>query len=102
MMKSLEPIRTTLVGGVIFLIPVLIVGYVLAKAFGFLAKIVHPVLSLTGLTEFGHGATFMSVVTVLLMAVVAYGAGVFARTIRGQRFMKWIQGGIVQLIPSFH
>ncbi|CAN7541546.1 hypothetical protein LJR219_003850 [Phenylobacterium sp. LjRoot219] len=101
MPKWFEPIKATFIAGVIFMIPLFIVGFVLTKLLALFGGFVNPVAEWTGLTSFG-GVTAVTSLTVLSVVLAAYFGGLFSQTEAGQSFLKWIESGVISLIPAFH
>ncbi len=74
----MEFIKTTVIGGAIFLVPIVILVGILGKAYGFMLKVAKP---LSGVIPEGTlgGVAAINVVAVLLIAFVCFIAGVIAR-----------------------
>lgn len=97
----LEPLRTTLMGGIIFMIPILVIGFALSKLLKLVGFIVEPIADMIGADTFG-GVSVVTILTVIVVILIAYLCGLFARTSVGQGFMKWIESGVVSFIPAFN
>jgi uncharacterized membrane protein len=100
MTKSLDTIRTTVVGGILFLIPLFLVAWILAKLFGIASDIAKPVVTWSGVQSVaGVGAA--TLVAIVLIILIAFLAGLFARLSFGQSLFRWLEGGFLATIPQF-
>lgn len=99
MRALIEGIRATLVGGILFLLPVGIVIVVLGKLVTLAAtagRKVHATL-LPGLDA---DATAL-MVAILFLLMVALAAGLFARTSSGQRTFEILEGLLLTRLPFY-
>jgi len=101
MRNILHFIRTTIVGGAVFVIPLLLVYFVLHKAVEVFGPLLKP-LFLRLHIETLVGAAAGTVVTLLSLTLAAFLCGLFAHTLIGQSLLKWMQAGVVSLLPRFH
>ena len=87
-MKTLAQfVRTTILGGVIFLAPIVVLIVILAKAFGYAKTGVHAVVvHIPAVSDLSVGvATTLSILTVALVCLLA---GLIAQTVIAQRLVK--------------
>ncbi|HEY9217365.1 MAG TPA: hypothetical protein VIO94_04900 [Phenylobacterium sp.] len=98
--QALEFARTTVIGGALFLLPIFVVYIVLGKVFGLVGGISDPIVNALGVSSVG-GVAMSTIVTVLLLVVAAFLAGLFARTDAGQSALTWIRAGVSKTIPQF-
>ena len=99
MRAVIEGLRATLVGGILFLLPVGIVIVVLGKLVSLAARAgrkVHDTL-LPGLDA---DATALAV-AILFLLLVALGAGLFARTGAGQKTFALLEGLLLTRLPFY-
>jgi len=78
-----EFLKTTIVGGVVFLLPVALILFILGYAVQLAAKFIRPIansLHLDGLGNVGGGVGVVTVLAVLVLVFVSFAAGMFART----------------------
>jgi uncharacterized membrane protein len=78
-------LKTTIVGGVLFLLPVALVLLVLNHAFQLAAKAVRPVSHSLNFDHTVAGIGSATVLTILLLVIVPFAAGMIARTQAGRR-----------------
>jgi uncharacterized membrane protein len=99
--KFLDHFRTTLVGGAVFVLPLLLVIFIIKKAVDLLDPLTDVVVARLGVGTL-IGAATTSVFSLLTLIVTAFLFGLFARTLVGQSFVKWMQAGILSALPRFN
>ncbi len=93
-------IRTTVIGGVVFLVPLVIVLLALGKALAFASHLATPIANL--FPEFsllGLGAK--TLIGIVLLILIAFGAGLLARTELGKMGRDWIEDTLLNAIPQY-
>jgi len=100
MRPILDFIKTTLVGGVLFLIPLVIVIVMLGKAHSLTRGIVEPLAQALPMQEIaGIGAA--KVLAAFILLLIAFGAGLLARTGPGKRLTARIESVILRKVPGY-
>ena len=100
-MKTLTRfVRTTVLGGLFFLIPIVVLGIVIAKALEYTNKFLRILTSqiLAASELSATGATVMSIVVV---ALACFFAGLLARTVTAQKLIKVLEDSILSHIPAY-
>jgi len=92
--------KTTIVGGLIFLIPLILLLLVLKHAMGFAAKVAKPIAEKFPVPEIG-GPALVTLVAVAVLIVVAFLAGLAARTSPGRRIARWFDDSLVGAVPQY-
>ncbi|MFM7708976.1 MAG: hypothetical protein ACKO9D_13370 [Gammaproteobacteria bacterium] len=93
-------VKDTLVGGVLFLLPAALVLWFAEKALPLARTLMKPVEGLFPghiVAQFALG----TLLAVLAMLLVAFLAGLLARTPPGQRFIAWVENSIVGSFPRY-
>ena len=98
--QALEFTRTTVIGGALFLLPIFVVLLVLGKVLGLMVGLTEPFVTALGVTSFG-GIAVSNLITIVAVLVLAFVAGLFARTQAGQAALTWIREGVAATIPQF-
>jgi len=93
-------IGTTLIGGVLFLIPLVFVVVVFGKAFQIMKVIATPLDALIEAENFA-GFAVVEILTVLIMIVCCLLAGMIARSPWGQKINKKLDAILLQMIPGY-
>ena len=100
-MKTLTQfVRTTIVGGLFFLAPIVVLIVILAKAFDFAKKSVNAVLvHVPAAAELSTGAaTALSITIVLLVCLLA---GLVAHTVTAERLVNALEFSLLSKIPGY-
>ena len=92
-------IRTTLIGGVIFLIPLVFVVVVFGKAFQIMKVIGTPVSNLIPVESFA-GFALVETVTIVLMVLASLLAGLLAQSSWGRRVHEKLDSALLH-IPGY-
>ena len=100
MRQSLKPLTTTLIGGVVFLLPLIVVLYVLGQGLALAAHAVQPLVGLLPDKSIG-GITFASLAALTLLLLLCFGAGLLARAAVGQAFSARFEDRLQTLYPRY-
>jgi uncharacterized membrane protein len=92
--------RTTLVGGLTFLLPIVLIAWLFQKAMGLAGKFAKPAMALLPESLAG-GVIVGALETGVALLIVAFAAGLIARTALGQRFMAWVENSLIGSLPQF-
>jgi len=96
-----EFVKTTTVGGILFLLPVALVLAVLNHALQLADKVVRPISHDLGLDQSIAGIGAVTVLAVLLLVIVSFAAGIVARTRHGTRIKGWIENSFLGNLPQY-
>lgn len=96
----LQIIRTTVLGGVAFLIPVVVVGVVVGQAIGWIRKLTDPIVVRLPDPWVDH-VFLTSAAAVLVLVFVCFLAGLVARTHAAQRLVHRLENRILTRIPFY-
>jgi uncharacterized membrane protein len=72
-------VKTTIVGGIVFMVPIIIIIVILGKAFALMLKVARPIDKLIPIESIG-GIAFVNLLALLAILVLCFGAGVLARS----------------------
>jgi uncharacterized membrane protein len=100
-MKTLTQfVRTTIVGGLFFLAPIVVLIVILAKAFDFAKKSLNAVLvHIPAASELSAGAA--TVLSITIVALVCLLAGLVANTVTAQRLVNALESSLLSKIPGY-
>lgn len=96
----LKIVRTTVLGGVAFLIPVMVVGFVLGQAVSVVRGLLTPVIALLPTTWLDH-ALLTTGAAILVLIGVCFAAGLIARTDAAQALVQRLETRILSRIPFY-
>jgi len=93
-------VRTTIVGGVFFLAPIVVLIVILAKAFDFAKKGLNAVLiHFPAASELGPGAA--TALSITILALVCLLAGLVAHTVIAKRLVDALESSLLSRIPGY-
>jgi uncharacterized membrane protein len=100
MTRSLKPLTTTQIGGVVFLLPLVVVLVVLGQGLALAAHAVQPVVALLPFQSVG-GIAMVSVAALLLVLLICFAAGLIARAAAGRAFAERFEDRLQTLYPRY-
>jgi uncharacterized membrane protein len=101
MRQSLRPLTTTLIGGVVFLLPLIVVLAVVGHALQIAVQAVTPLVQAVPQLRIG-GIALVTVAAVLLLIALCYCAGVLARAAFGRRLSTGFEDKLTTVYPRYH
>ncbi|MGK7913365.1 MAG: hypothetical protein AB4050_18080 [Synechococcus sp.] len=93
-------IKTTSIGGVIFLIPVIIAVAVLGKAFNLVLLIAVPLAESIGIESIG-GIAIVNVLAVAIILAICFLAGLFAKSVWGIKTFQALDTQLQMYVPGY-
>ena len=93
-------LKATLVGGLMFLVPVVLVVLVLRHALQLAAKLAVPLADVLPVSHVG-GVGVVTLVAVAILLVIAFLAGLLARTGPGRRVTHWFEESLLGGLPQY-
>lgn len=100
-MKSITSfIKTTLIGGIFFVIPLALIILLFIKVIDLLRTVVAPLVSKISI-EIVDSITLERIVSVLILVFLCFIAGLLAKTAKAKQLLQWIEDNILSLIPGY-
>ena len=100
MNRLLKPFVTTLIGGMVFLLPLVVVLLVVGKGLALTTHAAQPLVAMLPDKSVG-GVTLASVATMALLLLLCFGAGVLARAAVGRTFTASFEARLQTLYPRY-
>jgi len=100
-LARLRPLTTTLIGGVVFLLPLIVVLAVVGHALQIAVQAVTPLVQAVPQLRIG-GIALVTVAAVLLLIALCYCAGVLARAAFGRRLSTGFEDKLTTVYPRYH
>jgi uncharacterized membrane protein len=101
MMQALKNfLKTTIVGGLLFLVPVILLLVILGHAMRLVGKIAAPIAAEFPSHEIA-GVAIATVVAAVILLLFAFLAGLVARTDTGRRVMRWFEESLLGGLPQY-
>jgi uncharacterized membrane protein len=100
MSKIKEFLKATIVGGVLFLMPVILIALMLRHAMGFAGKIADPIAAYFPLHQVA-GVAIATIIAALVLLVLSFFAGLAARTRTGKGVTHWLEETLLGNLPQY-
>ncbi len=101
MMKGiLQFLKATLVGGILFLVPVILLVIIVGKALEIARKIVDPLAARVPV-ESVIGLETPKLLAIALLVLLCFFAGLFARTAPARRGVRWLEAAVLSNVPGY-
>ena len=98
--KRFSFIKTTIVGGLIFLVPVIVLSIILGKAFEITKTIVGPLVTMIGVKIFA-GVGLATLLAILVIVLFCFLTGLMAKTDMAKKVIDWLESSILSNIPGY-
>jgi uncharacterized membrane protein len=93
-------LKSTLVGGVMFLVPVVLVVIVLKHALQLAGQLAQPLAEVLPIRQVG-GVAVATIIAVVTLLLIAFLAGLLSRTGPGRRVTHWFEESILGGMPQY-
>jgi uncharacterized membrane protein len=93
-------LKTTVIGGLFFLVPLVILGLIIIKAIGFMLVVAEPLAHFLPFDSIG-GIALINIVALLIVVLICFLAGLVARSERAQNLANIVEDKIMQRIPGY-
>ncbi len=93
-------VGTTILGGVLFLTPIVVLGFVLTKAFDVLRRGLKPLTALVPVS-LDSGPTMTTILTIVLLGLACFLAGLLARTLFAQKIVSALEATVLSKLPGY-
>ena len=98
-----EFLKTTVIGGASFLLPVALVLFILSYALRLVKRIAEPISHSLHLDQLGAaaGVGAATVLSAVVLVLIAFAAGIVARTAVGRRITRWSESSFLGRLPHY-
>jgi uncharacterized membrane protein len=100
MAKNRGAFKATLVRGILFLLPLILVCWLLSKALKVIEKLSQPVVTAAGVNS-GAAIVVGTIFSVGVLVITALAAGLIARTRLGQAAFSGLENSVLSLLPQW-
>jgi len=95
-----EFVKTTVVGGIVFLVPLVLLILILRHAMALAGKIAGPVAAAFPEHRIA-GVAVATIIAALLLLLLSFLAGLFARTGVGRDLARWLEDSLLGNLPQY-
>ena len=100
MTLSIQPLKTTLIGGVVLLLPLVVALAVIGQGAALVGKAAAPLIALLPDKSVG-GVALATLATLALLLLLCFGAGLLARAALGRRLSESFENRLHALYPRY-
>ena len=93
-------LKTTVLGGILFLVPIVIFIAVIGKAIQLTDKVAAPIARLLPV-ESVAGLAMVELIALLILIVVCFLAGLAARTQRARKLVETLEANVLDKVPAY-
>lgn len=95
-----EFLKTTIVGGMVFLVPAVLLILVLRHAMEFAGRIAGPIAAAFPEHKIA-GVAVATIVAAVVLLLLSFLAGLFARTQTGRGMARWLEDSLLGNLPQY-
>ncbi|WDF60134.1 DUF502 domain-containing protein [Flavobacterium sp. KACC 22758] len=100
-MKSIFTIiKATFLGGILFLVPLVVLLIILEKGYGIIQKITLPLVNNLPRVHV-LGIALQELIGILIIILICFAAGLLARTARAKKLIQKLEDGILSFVPGY-
>ena len=98
-----EFLKTTIIGGTSFLLPAALVVFILSYALRLVKRVAAPISNSLHLDQLGDlaGIGAATVLSILVLVLISFAAGIAARTAIGGRISRWSETSLLGRLPHY-
>lgn len=98
-----EFIKTTIIGGFLFLLPGAFILFVLSYALRLIGTLGAPIAKSFRLDQLGHATSIgaVTILSIVVLILISFVAGMIARTAAGKRFARWSEKSLLGQMPYY-
>jgi uncharacterized membrane protein len=100
MKQVINFIKTTIAGGILVLIPVVVSVIILAKVFSFLQRFSDGIARRLSFASIG-GVGISTMISIVLLLIICFLAGVVVRTKSARGIVGWLEDRVLVYIPGY-
>jgi uncharacterized membrane protein len=100
MKGKLNFVKTSVIGGIIFLIPIIILIIIMEKAFGIMAALSRPLSGLIEIETFA-GIAVVDLITIAIIIIICFAAGFISKTAFASKLIQRMELKILKKIPFY-
>jgi len=93
-------VGTTVLGGLLFLAPIVVLALVLGKAYDFARRGLQPVAKLIP-DRLASGPAATAILAILVIALACFLAGLVAQTLWAKKFVNELEASILSKVPGY-
>lgn len=93
-------LKTTVLGGILFLVPIIVFIAIIGKALQITGKLAIPIAGLLGADKF-VGIAVAELIAIALLVLICFIAGLAAKTPQAKKFVQSLEVNVLEKIPVY-
>ena len=93
-------LKTTVIGGILFLVPVVVLVAVIGKALALASKLATPLAGYLPIESI-IGLAAVELLAIIILVLICFLVGLAAKTARARRFIDSLESNILSNIPAY-
>ena len=93
-------LKTTVLGGILFLVPIVILVAIIGKALALTNKLAAPLAAMLPIESVG-GLAIVNLLAFLILVLICFIAGLAARTEPARRFVSSLETNVLSKVPAY-
>jgi uncharacterized membrane protein len=93
-------LTTTVIGGIVFLVPIIVCIVILGKAFEIMRKLAAPLARALPIDSVA-GVVVVDLIAVAAIVLVCFIAGLVAKTALAAQLIAWLESNLLSRIPAY-
>ncbi len=93
-------LKTTILGGIVFIIPIVVFIVVIGKALLLTNKIAEPLANLLAIEPVG-GVAVVNLFALVILILICFLAGLAAKTVSARKFIRSLEANVLNRIPAY-
>ena len=93
-------LKTTVIGGLVFLVPLVVLGLVVGEAIDVMLVVAEPMASFLPVDSIG-GVAMANLIAVAIIALVCFAAGLLARAETARKLTSRAEAAVLNRIPGY-
>jgi len=91
-------VKTTVLGGMLFMVPFIILIVVIGKAIIIIQNLLTPVYGMLGVSTIS-GVAFVKLLAIAILVIICFIAGLVAKSLGAKNFMQSLEANVLDKIP---
>jgi uncharacterized membrane protein len=101
MKNILTIIKTTIAGGIFFLVPIALLVIIIGKVFTVLQTLLQPILKRLPDTNLVGRPVLQELVAIIVLLIICFISGLLAQTGIAKRYISWLENSILGHVPGY-
>ena len=93
-------LKTTVLGGVIFLVPIVAFIAIIGKSLQITIKLATPLAKILGISSV-EGIVATELLAIVILLLICFLAGLAAKTNRAKKFVEYLEINILEKVPAY-